>query len=67
MVAEFPQRQIFLLHLLLSISKNFKGKDQMIINWKDYCHKQVPKLSQLNWSNQFSITNGTYLASQLMG
>ena len=67
MVTKFPQRQIFLVHLLLSISKNLKDKDQLIISWKDYCDEQVPKLSQSNWSNKFSITDGTYLASQLMG
>ena len=67
MVTKSPQRQTFFAHLLLSISKNFKDKDQLIISWKDYCDKQVPQLLQSNWSNQFSITNGTYLASQLMG
>ena len=67
MATKFPKRQIFLVHLLLSISKNFKDKDQLMISWKDYCDKQVPQLLQSNWSNQFSITNGTYLASQLMG
>ena len=48
-----------------SIDENFKVKDQQIINWKDYCEIQVPQLSQSNWSNQFSATNGTYLASLL--
>ena len=67
MVTKFPQRQIFLVHLLLSIGENFKDKDQLIISWKDYCDKQAPKLSQSKWPNQFSVTNGTYLASQLMG
>ena len=67
MVTKFPQEQIFLVDLLLSISENFKDKDQLVITWKDYCDKQVPQLSQSNWSNKFSITNGTYLASQLMG
>ena len=66
-VTKFPQRQIFLVHLLLSISENFKDKDKLIISWKDYFDKQVPQLSQSNWSNKFSVTNGTYLASQLMG
>ena len=67
MVTKFSQRQIFLVHLLFSISENFKDKDQLIISWNDYCDKQVPQLLQSNWSNQFSVTNGTYLASQLMG
>ena len=64
MVTKFPLQQIFLVHLLLSISENFKDKDHLIINWKDYCDNHVPQLSQANRSNQFSITNGTYLASQ---
>ena len=55
----------FFVHLLLSINENFKVKDQLIINWKDYCEIQVPQLSQSNWSNQFATTNSTYLASQL--
>ena len=38
-----------------------------IINLKDYCNKQVQQLSQSNWSNQFSVTDRAYLASQLMG
>ena len=67
MVTKFSQRQIFLVHLLLSISENFKDKDQLIISGKDYCGKQVPKLSQSNWSNQFSVTNEICLASHLMG
>ena len=63
MVTKFPQRQEFLEHLLLSISENFKDKNQLIIRWKDYCDKQIPQLLQSNWSNQFSITHGTYLAT----
>ena len=57
----------FLGASLLYIGENFKDKDHLIITWKNYYDKQVLQLSQSNWSNQFSITNGTYLASQLMG
>ena len=31
--------------ILLSIRENFQGKDQLIINWEDYCDKQVQQLS----------------------
>ena len=60
MVTKFPQQQIFLVHLLLSISENFKDKDHLIINLKEYCDKQVLQLSQSNWSKELSVTNGTW-------
>ena len=57
--------QLSLVHLFHSINENFEGKDQLVINWNDYCEIQVPHLPQSSWSNQFSTTNGTYLSSLL--
>ena len=53
MVTKFPLQQIFLMHFLFSSIENSKDKDQLMINWKDYCDKQVPQLSRSNWSDQF--------------